>query len=253
MADSKMNVLILTATITPPTGAIKLARTDPKLRMSDYRKALSFYLPSLLDGTISSLIFADNSDSDMSELETLCATHGVSQKTEFISTHGLEDPPAYGRGFGEFKMLDDVMKNSRTIRELPSQANIWKLTGRYIIRNLEEVMRTRPPDADIYCHCRNIPMRWIDLYVLCWNRDSYDEVLKNIFHSLREDTGNGSAEQAFRKIIDEQTFNAKIVKRFRTLPKLEGTRGVDNQRYQEMSLKYSLRKSANYLAPWLWI
>jgi hypothetical protein len=39
MADPKTNVLILTATIAPPTGAIKLARTDPTMRLSDYRKA----------------------------------------------------------------------------------------------------------------------------------------------------------------------------------------------------------------------
>ena len=39
MADPKTNVLILTATIAPPTGAIKLARTDSTMRLSDYRKA----------------------------------------------------------------------------------------------------------------------------------------------------------------------------------------------------------------------
>lgn len=253
MADSKINVLILTATIAPPLGAIKLARTDPKMRLSDYRKALEFYLACLADGKISGLVFADNSAYDTTELKNLCTEYGVAQKTEFISFEGLDYPPTYGRGYGEFKMIDYVMEHSQIIQQLQPQANIWKVTGRYILDNLEDIIRTCPSDADFYCHCRNIPIRWVDLYVLCWNKNSYNDILRSIYKLIREDNITGSAEQTFRNIIDEQNFQGKIVKRFRTLPKLRGVRGLDNQSYQDMSAKFFLRKTANFFVPWLWI
>ena len=256
MADPKTNVLILTATIAPPTGAIKLARTDPKMRLSDYRKALEFYLSCLANGKISGLMFAENSAYDITELRNLCAEYGMTQKTEFISFRGLDYPPDYGRGYGEFKMIDYVMENSQIIQQLQPQAIIWKITGRYILDNLEKIIRTRPSDADFYCHCRNTPIRWVDLYTLCWNKGSYDAVLKNIYQLIREDNVTSSAEQSFRKLIDEQNFEAKkikAVKRFRTLPELKGTRGLDTQSYQSMNMKLFIRKATDFIVPWLWI
>jgi hypothetical protein len=148
MADSKINVLILTATITPPVHALNLARIEPKIRLSDYRKALEFYLTYLADGKISHLI---------------------------------------------------------------------------------------------------------DLYIVCWNKKAYNGLLKNICQLIREDIIVGAPERAFRKIVDEQISKIVIAKRFRTLPKIEGIRGIDNQSYQDMKLKFFLRKISNLLIPWLWI
>jgi hypothetical protein len=253
MADSKINVLILTATITPPVRALNLARIEPKIRLSDYRKALEFYLTYLADGKISHLIFAENSASDLTELKHLCKEYDLTQKIEFISFEGLDYSPTYGRGYGEFKMIDYVMEHSQVIQQLPTQANIWKVTGRYIISNLGDIVRTRPSNVDFYCHCRNFPLHWIDLYILCWNKKAYNGVLKNICQLIREDIIVGAPEQAFRKIVDEQNSKIVIAKRFRTLPKIEGIRGIDNQSYQDMKLKFFLRKISNLLIPWLWI
>ena len=145
------------------------------------------------------------------------------------------------------------MQHSKIIQELSVDENIWKVTGRYIIRNLQDILKTCPSDADIYCHCRNIPLRWTDLYILLWNKNGYETLLKNIPPLLRQDAINESAEQAFRNKIDERNLNCKIVKRFRKIPELEGVRGLDNKNYTDMKLKIFLRKLANTLAPWLWI
>jgi hypothetical protein len=252
MTDSQANLLILTATIAPPLNAPQLARTDPKIRLNDYRKALEFYLSYLVEGKIYGLVFAENSASDISELQNLCFEYDVIDKIEFISFSGLDYPPSYGRGYGEFKMIEYVMEHSQLIQKLPERANIWKVTGRYIIRNLENVLKTRP-SSDFYCQCRDIPMYWIDLYVLCWNKKAYDVILKNIYQLIREDNVAVSAEQLFRKILDEQNSDLKVVKRLRAIPELEGIRGYDNQVYQSKKVKLLLRKVVNFLVPWLWI
>lgn len=251
--NSTENTLLLTATITPPQGVTSLSRADPGVRLDDYCRAFDFYCRTLTEGTITQLIFAENSGSDISRLRDLAEKHDVARKTEFICHPGLDYPPEYGRGYGEFMLIDKVMKSSSFIQNLQTHENIWKVTGRYILRNISGIITTRPPAADFYCHCRNIPMPWIDLFVLCWNKKAYDEFLDNIYQHLQESRIEGPCEQGFRKIIDESNFKSRIVKRFRTIPQLEGYRGLDGLRYEEMGLKLKMRKLANVFAPWLWI
>ncbi len=251
--SSTANTLVLTATITPPQGVTNLSRVDPGIRLDDYCRAFDFYCRMLAEGTISQLIFAENSGSDISRLRDLAEKYGVSRNTEFICYPGLDYPPEYGRGYGEFKMIDKVMKSSRLIQNLQAHENIWKITGRYILRNIATIIATRPPHADFYCHCRDIPIPWIDLFVLSWNKKGYDEVLDDIYLHLQESTTHVSSEQGFRKLIDESRIKSGIVKRFRTIPQLEGYRGVDSHQYEKMDLKLKMRKLANVFVPWWWI
>lgn len=250
---STTNVLLLTATITPPQGVTNLARVDPAVRLDDYCRAFDFYCRALVDGTITKLIFAENSGSDISRLRELAEKHGVSGSTEFMCHPAMDDPPEYGRGYGEFKLIDKVMKSSSLIRNLQAHESIWKVTGRYVLRNLPAIIATRPPDADFYCHCRDIPIAWIELYVLCWNKTAYAEFLDGIYLQLQENRLRTPCEQGFRRLVDASTLRSVIVKRFRTIPRLEGYRGVDGQRYETMNLKLTMRKLANTFAPWLWI
>ncbi len=247
------NTVLLTATITPPPGATHLARTDPKIRLGDYRKAFDFYCSALAAGVIDQLIFAENSQSDIRSLRDVTEKHGVTAKTEFISHPGLDYPPEYGRGYGEFMLVDRAMASSLLIRKLPADAAIWKITGRYILRNIAKMISTRPAGTDFYCHCRNMPTRWMDLFVLCWNKKSHSEILEGIHLQLREDRINGPCEPAFRERIEGDGFKSKIVKRFRTIPRLEGHRGVDGQLYEAMNMKLRMRQLANVAAPWLWV
>lgn len=247
------NTLVLTATITPPQGVTNLARVDPAIRLDDYCRAFDFYCRALAEGTITHLIFAENSGSDISRLRNLAEKYGVSRKTEFICHQGLDYPPEYGRGYGEFKLIDKVMKSSSLIKNLQAHESIWKVTGRYVLRNISTIIATRPTHADFYCHCRDIPIPWIELFVLCWNKQAYDEFLDDIYLQLQENRLRGPCEQGFRKLIDARNFKSKIVKRFRTIPQLEGYRGVDGHCYEKMDFKLKIRKLANTFTPWLWI
>ncbi len=252
-SNSRTNTVVLTATITPPQAVTNLTRTDPDMRLDDYCRAFEFYCRMLAEGTITQVIFAENSGSDISRLRNLAEKYGMSRKTEFICYPGLDYPPEYGRGYGEFKLIEKVMKSSLFIQNLQEHENIWKITGRYVLRNISAVIATRPPDTDFYCHCRNMPIRWIDLFVLCWNKKSYSEFLNNIYRQLREDGSQGPCESSFRKLIDDDSFNSTIVKRFRTIPRLEGYRGLDGHSYETMAVKLRMRQLANVVAPWLWI
>jgi hypothetical protein len=124
------NTILLTATITPPVNAVQLSRVDPSLRLQDYTTSLGFYLEQLKKGVVSGLIFAENSNSDIQSLRSLVESHPMKDSVEFISCQGLDYPPEYGRGYGEFKLVDHAMRHSKLVQAMDQSDKIWKITGR---------------------------------------------------------------------------------------------------------------------------
>ena len=81
--SKQSNILLLTATITPPAGVPLLQRANPQDRLQDYERALKFYL-QLLNGCIDSIVFAENYNSDVSVLRNIVAQSGFTERVEFI-------------------------------------------------------------------------------------------------------------------------------------------------------------------------
>lgn len=249
---SPQNIVLLTATIAPPENAKNLVILDSDLRLQQYIMAFKFYLQQLAAGSFSHLVFVDNSGSDCSCFTNLAIQYDLTQQVEVISFYGLDYPVNYGRGYGEFKLVEYAMRNANTLLFADSDAAIWKITGRYIVTNLSAIIKSCPKTADFYCNCRNYPMRWIDLYILKWKKSAYSIFLIGIFLQLKEGEDSESSEQKFRKIVDANSKNIKLIKRFNIIPHLIGTRGYDNQPYQN-NFKYKLRTIANNLFPFIWI
>jgi hypothetical protein len=146
------NILLLTATITPLAGIPILARTDSSARLDDYAEALRFYL-SLVGQCVDYIIFVENSNSDISKLKAIVAQANLTQSVEFIVFAGLDYPSEYGRGYGDFKCVEYAMNHSRILDSQPGESIVWKVTGRYFIKNLCRIIATKPSLFDVYCHC----------------------------------------------------------------------------------------------------
>ena len=256
MAGSKKrNVLLLSATIKPPEGMPALVRVDPAQRLADYSGALGFY-SQLLSHCFDAIVFAENSQWDLSSLRRQMAKDGMEDKVEFISFNGLNYPPSYGRGYGEFLLVDYAVAHSEFLRAF-SEASVWKCTGRYIVRNMAEIVRGRP-DCDLYCHMRNYRYPLCELFLLSWNLRAYEAVIHNVYHALRNDVIPGVhtiEETLFRKIVDSKIQTISVVPRFKVVPLIEGVRGWNNSRYSDRiwSPKIVIRRLTNLAAPWLWI
>ncbi len=246
------NIILLTATIEPPKNAKNLVVIDGNLRLQQYLTAFEFYLQLLSKEHFTHIVFVDNSGSDCSSIIQLVDKYNLAQQVEVISFNGLDYPANYGRGYGEFKLVEYAMRNSNILLTAVDSAAIWKITGRYIVANLSLIIEKSPKKADFYCHCRNYPLHWMDLYILKWNKSAYNSFLANIYMRLKEGEDAESSEQKFRKIVDANLININIIKRFNIIPLLIGVRGYDNQPYQN-TFKYQLRSIANTLLPFLWI
>lgn len=246
------NILLLTATINSRTGVPSLVRLDPDQRRADYAKAFRFYL-GLLGQHLDKIVVVENSAADLTDLERMAREAGAADRVELISFFGQDFPPEYGRAYSEFKTIDRAVELSETLRG--GDRIIWKVTGRYLVTNLPQILARRPKTFDLYCNLRNYPSHWADMYLLAWNSTGYERVLKGLAPQLREDSGDGSAEVKFWSVIIEARRRCKIVPRYRQIPRIDGVRGYDNKNYMKEAGRWKLaaRQIALHVAPWLWI
>jgi hypothetical protein len=250
------NILVMTATITPKSGAFSLARTDPELRRRDYELALRHYLNALSLGAFDRLLFAENSDSNLDSLSALVREAGLTDRVEFLSLYGLDYPSEYGRGYGEFLLIDRVM-DSPGMRAQSPDSIVWKITGRYRVVNIEQLIRKRAKHFDLYCNCRDYPVRWTDQYILAWRVGVYAQHLKGLYEHFKENEAGKSCELVMRELIDQGYFESlNVVPRFTRVPIIEGVRGWDNEEYRtglKNRSKLLVRQMANLALPWFWI
>lgn len=250
------NILLMTATITPPLGVPELSRVNPALRLKDYEKALEFYLP-LLNLCIDKIIFAENSNSNISSLQAIVDRYGLTQKVEFIVFYGLDYPPEYARAYGEFKLIDYAMANSQIIKNCSNRTIVWKVTGRYMIKNIPRIISRKPKDFDIYCNFRTVPKPWADMFLMAWSFHGYQSCLKGIYPKLRfsNDVSSLHPEEVFIHLLDQCASQVKLRQRINPAPVIDGIRGSDSQNYLagKNRLKTYARLAGRILLPWLWI
>lgn len=224
--------LIMTATITPPSNAPGLARTDPKQRLADYFNALAHYIGAFA-GPRNRILFVDNSASDCTALVDLASSMGASSRVQIISYAGLDYPPNYGRCYGELRLLDHVMSLPET-RGLASQTVFWKVTGRYKVMNLGSLTRRRPGGLDLYADLRSGKTPWLDMRVMSWTALGYERALRGLGESIREDLNAGRpGEESAALCIERRLQGIRSQMHLNTEPKVDGIRAFDNKNWSE--------------------
>ncbi len=246
---ARVNILLMTATITPDNPP-ELVRVDPALRLDDYAQALAFYLDQLAADAIQGIVFVENSDSDISSLAALVAARGMADRVEFIANYGRQSFPGRHRSYGESRLLDHAMATSRLVAAAGERAVIWKITGRYQVRNLAQMVQTAPARFDLYCDVRNRPIAWLDLRFMAWTPGGYDRLLRDIAERL----GTDPKEPAMHAYVTGLS-DAGVVRRYRTEPLIDGVRGWDNRNYAKGKgmLKFRIRSAARKFLPFVWI
>jgi hypothetical protein len=244
------DVLLMTSTIAPSKQAALLVFRDPEQRLREYATALSFYVDLLRRNVFDKLVYADNSGHDLGSLAKIAEEAGVADRCEFLS-FVQTPPPEANRYYLETQLLIEAMARSRFLAE--ENAAIWKITGRYLIVNLERIIRRAPKTGDLYINCRNHPTRVVDFYLTRFTRPVFDRLLAA---NLEEFAGLRTGEETLRERIDRNSDPAiKVIPRFNETPRIMGTRGFDGARYggAKDHAKFVVRSALNTLLPGIWV
>lgn len=257
MLKNKTNsALLMTATITPKQGVPYLKRADPNERMQDYLGALKFYLRNL-GKLYDAIVFIENSQSNLAELELMVAHFGASDVVEFISFDGLCYPPSFGKAYGEFMLLDYGIENSKFLSQQNENFVLWKVTGRYKVLNLDRMANHWLDELELWCHCRNFRRRWVDMYCFGITLGAYRRKFTGLYRQFREDELLVNPEVVLRMLIDDwkATNTLRVRRRFPVTPLISGVNAYKNEAYEskEQRKKYLLREAARWFAPWIWV
>lgn len=218
------NILLLTSTIRPKTDQPELAIANPDERLKDYRNALQFYSECLNEGVIDRIVYIDNSGYDLSCL----SDQFTSDRIEWISFYDLDYPSDYHRGYGEFRLVDTAFSRSKTLAEMGKEDVLWKVTGRYIVKNLATVIKYAPKRLDLYCLIKK--KIWAEMSLMAWSRRGYDMIIKGIWEQF--------ATRKIPELILAEKMNGfdrslcRIVTTYHWPPFIIGRRGANAVPYQ---------------------
>lgn len=248
--SGQLNILLMTSTIAPSLDTFLLSHSDPTKRLDDYVRALTFYARLLSDGLFDRIVFVDNSGHSLKRLIDTATKLSISDKIEFISYRALVSS-TYSRYYLEINLLVEAFALSQTLKQMPS-ARIWKVTGRYIVRNISTIVATVPQESDLYLNCRNRPVKTVDFYLVALTVRGFNAVLRPYLQEFQT-TRNGEVILRGRLLLSYPGI--RIVCRLRHTPRLLGTRGFDGAQYGGLldSSKFYVRVALNYICPNLWI
>jgi len=128
MTNNKINfVLLLTACIEPTQFKNKVQRNDTKVRLTDYKEALKRWL-HYEDDTITTVIFAENSGYDLTEIESVFLTENKYQRNyQIFQKIASQVPQGLHYGYSELELIDHAICE---ISLLKDNDFIIKSTGR---------------------------------------------------------------------------------------------------------------------------
>ena len=217
------NIVLLTSTIKPNSNQPGLKLTNPEDRLEDYREALAFYSMKLREGTIDRIVFVDNSGFDLKCLSDIFPSKNI----EWISFFGLDYPLSYHRGYGEFKLIDYAFANSSNLRKLETGDIVWKITGRYIVKNLKSIIKYAPRQFDLYCDIRK---NWVDMGIMAWSSAGYENHVKGMSENFK--TAMPPELIMSQRIREQVKSSDRVVTNFYRMPLIIGRRGFDGGLFQ---------------------
>lgn len=239
--------LLMTATITPQVGLTGLKRTDPAVRRQDYIKALRFYLEVETE-LVDRIVFVENSNSDISDLRAIAQEY-PNKQVEIVSYYGLDYPASYGRGYGEYLLMETAFEESRILRDLPPDEVLWKVTGRYILSNYSRLWRTIPSGAKFYIDVKP-GRKYADTRTFAASRSS----LEKFVFTARESMRTSASERELFRVLQSHFDDLDFVGKLRVVPSFDAVAGGSNQKFYVGAEGYSdfARRALSYVAPRLW-
>jgi len=150
MAHTTEFLIVMTASITPATDVAHF-RSDPKVRLEDYKNALRFWLAQPNE-RLNRILFLENTGSDISELQSIASDeNSLNKEVEFISMRGNNIPKKRHYGYGEMQMLDEGLSKSILRRHT---THMIKVTGRLTFPSIGKLMTKLPQQFDVFIECR---------------------------------------------------------------------------------------------------
>lgn len=224
-------IILLTGCIEPK-GMLQTALNDKEVRKEQYINALNFYLQK----TKHSIVFVDNSNSDISYL---FKTDMQSGRLEYLSFNGNTRKDR-GKGYGECEIIQYALDHSKTIMSSKDK-RIVKITGRLIVKNINIIISLH---SILFNHNTvffsiNSDLSFPDSRLIIAPTDFY-----SLFLNSKEDIDDSKGYYFEHALIDTcKKYHHITYSPFYVMPQIEGMSGSTGVIYKNEpnTLSFSLR------------
>ena len=246
----------MTACIDPSAGSRLLSRSDPSTRLSDYKRALNFWL-SHPDSRISAIVFVDNSGYPLSGLsDWLGSFSDAKRPVEFLSFSGNAYPAGTDYGYAELGIIDYALACSELLQ---ASTHFLKATGRLTFHSISRLLDHLPGELYFAVDCRRnalfvpSPQAFVTSQLMLFETAFYCTHLLGI-RSLMPECGTGVEDLFYKKLLPFHRLPGCLLR----WPVNVEIRGVaahfagkryDSPRQRFISL---LRAILRRMAPWWW-
>lgn len=271
MNQSPEYLVVMTASIAPAPHRHNL-RTDPKVRLSDYKSALHFWL-NHPHPKLNKILFLENTGYDLTELKAIVETSNPwNKEVEFISMHKNDIPEGRHYGYGEMLMLDEGLSKSY-LRMRTS--HMIKATGRLVFPSIGRLVERLPEHFDIFVECRipinafkydGNPLRVIrqrtKAYTSCqlmiFSHQFYEKELQKLYFNLSAQ-GPGCYPYLIENLLYDRIIQFEgqrgVYLRWPVNVEPAGFAGHGSKRYDSAGRRAisAIRAALRILAPEVWI
>ncbi len=229
--------LVMTASVNP-NGMLGISKESTENREAQYIQTLSFYAQN---PQIKKILFVENSAHDLSRIK---ASVPHVEKVTFLSLDENNYPRTWGKGYGEFLLMD------RVYDYLTSQNDkgiIVKVTGRFPILNINTMLNEFAHRKDLRLAIDIKDHPFYDWLRLGWSGHGARTILYAVTYAFYRMHIYGRYKQIPSVYVDCETMMFKVVKetahkkgvyhRFKREPRLSGFAG---------GLNYTVITSNNY-------
>jgi len=248
--------LLLTACIEPTQFKDKVHRNDTLIRLEDYKTALKLWLHHN-DDSITSIIFAENSGYDLTEIETVFIKENIyNRKYQIIQAIASKVPEGLHYGYSELELIDNILDK---ITLLNDNDFIIKTTGRVYFPKISSLLVKTVPSYNFIADSRNFNFgKWKQNYVLSnlfiFNILWYKE---NLFDKKRLMMALEAThfETLLYKLLLKSKIDKNVLLRFPINVDPTGFGAHWNINYQSFNkrLSYLLRGVFRMILPNIWI
>ena len=211
-----MKTIILLTGCINPNGMVYTSLNNKEERQKQYIDAIHYYL----NHTNCPLIFAENSNTDISQLFTENIEAG---RLEILSFNGNKHKEL-GKGWGEAEIIDYALRHSLFIKE--NRPIIIKITGRLIVNNIASIVKSMKSKQDFITCMFHSDLEFADSRIFCATQSFYHEFLSNSYKI------NDNADVYFEHILADTIIHSPVYYiPFSEEPLITGISGTTGEKY----------------------
>lgn len=232
---SENRIAILLTACVNPNGMSFTKLQNPSERLDQYLKAISFYLQN----TNFSIVICENTNINFSQY---FPSEVEGQRLECLSFNGNSYNKSLGKGYGEAKIIEYALLNSRLIKQ---SQYVLKITGRLIFRNINEITKFEwLLNGNVsFCDYSNPLKRFLSSVIFCLPTGLLSSFVEQALISVNDSKG-----VFFEHVLyDIVTTYKHTPLPFLFCPIVEGVRGTSNKPYKKANKNlYRLDSLYNY-------